>query len=96
MISWPLRLQPVDDAGLGAGEAYGGKLRGDRHHHQVDVDIILVEEGEPRLPAFLLNQPSTWRAPSSWVRAPPQPISTQPSSMTLKSPPSKVPAVTMS
>src|SRR5438445_13239171 len=39
-----LALQPVDDAGLGAGEADGGELFGDRHHHGADMDVIFVHE----------------------------------------------------
>ena len=51
----PLGLQPVDNAGLGAGEADGGQFRGDGHDHQIDVDVIFVDEGNTRLPAFLLE-----------------------------------------
>ena len=48
----PFVLQPSDDSGIGAFEADGGELLGDRHDHQVDMDVIFVDEGEAGFPAF--------------------------------------------
>src|ERR1017187_747600 len=51
----PLRPQPIDQRMLGAIQANRGELLGHRHHHEIDVHVILVEEREPRLPTLPLE-----------------------------------------
>ncbi len=41
------------------------------------------------------SQPASWRAAGSWVRASPAPITAQPGSRIITSPPSSAPAVIM-
>jgi hypothetical protein len=87
-------LEPGGDRWILQARHTAVSLRAIGNDHRIDMDAIFVDERKRRVcqPSFS-NQPVTCRAPSSWVLAPPQPIRTRPSSMTLKSQPSKVPAV---
>ncbi len=48
-----LGFQPIDNARFRTGKTDGSELRRDRHDHQVDVDVIFVDEGKARFPTFL-------------------------------------------
>src|ERR1700683_1492934 len=63
-----LGLQPLDDGGLGTGEAHGGEPPGYGHDHQIDVDVVFIEERKTGFPAFLL-EPTLDLARAFFLRA---------------------------
>ena len=92
-----LRLQPLDDVVLGRLEADRGAMLVEHAHHQVDMDIELIDRREFDLPAFL-DEPLGDLAGGHFLRAMVGVAdqSATPGRMMLKSPPSKLPALTMS
>ena len=69
MISIFFDFSHCDDVVLGRLETDGGALFVEHAHHQVDVDIKLVDRRELDLPAFACaNHSATWRAATSSER----------------------------